>query len=575
MRRLLCVIAGLAALATWGAGSAAADPLGAVTKSSTGLGTSPLGIAPGADGNMWFVDAAATGAIVRATLVAQTRFTTGLQPSNGSRLQRITPGPDGNLWFTDHGATKEIGRITTAGQITEFSAGLIAGSVPTGIVAGADGNLWFTDQGTTKALGRITTGGQVTEFPLNAATAPANITAGPDGNLWFTDQGTTKAIGRMTTGGQVTEFSTGLGAGSLPDDIAPGPDGNLWFTDEGTTRAIGRITPTGQITEFSAGLQPGANSVPAGIAPGADGNLWFTDQGPTTAIGRIAPSGQITEFFANVNDAGLREDEIAPGADGNLWFTDPSQTGGAIGRIGVGASAASLRPPRVTGSAEQGTLQTCQGDQWATWVGPLDTGQQLSVDGFMWLRDGTPNLHVVQTYTPTAADVGHELSCSVTATYTLLGVTVTATSAGVPVTAPVAGPAGATGPAGPSGGTGAAGAAGGPGPAGAPGAQGPAGKVELVTCKTVTKTVVRKHKKTHVNQLRCSTKLVAGPVSFTTTVRATVSRAGHVYARGTAARRGHGRIELRFATTRRLAPGRYTLRLRSPSVSQSSTVTVR
>jgi len=88
-----------------------------------------------------------------------TEFTAGLNA--GSSLNVIATGPDGNLWFTDQGSTKAIGRITTAGQITEFSAGLNAGSLPLGIAAGPDGNLWFTDQGTANAIGRITTAGQI------------------------------------------------------------------------------------------------------------------------------------------------------------------------------------------------------------------------------------------------------------------------------------------------------------------------------------------------------------------------------------------------------------------------------
>ena len=35
---------------------------------------------------------------------------------------------------------------TPAGQITNFSAGLNAGSLPNSIAPGPDGNLWFTDQ---------------------------------------------------------------------------------------------------------------------------------------------------------------------------------------------------------------------------------------------------------------------------------------------------------------------------------------------------------------------------------------------------------------------------------------------
>jgi hypothetical protein len=111
-----------------------------------------------------------------------------------------------------------------------------------------------------------------------------------------------------------------------------------------------------------------------------------------------------------------------------------------------------------------------------------------------------------------------------------------------------AGPTGATGPAGP---------------------QGPAGKngeVELVTCATVTKTVTRKlhgkQKKVKVSSHVCSTKMVSGPVTFTTASidRAAISRLGFVYATGTALRDGD-RTRLILSRESRLRPGHYTLTL--------------
>src|SRR5207248_1448781 len=146
--------------------------------------------------------------------------------------------------------------------------------------------------------------------------------------------------------------------------------------DQGTPRAIGRITPNGTTTEFSSGLNAG--SLPNGIMPGADGNAWFADRGTIKAIGRITPGGAITEFSTGLA-AGSSPRGVAAGAygfDGYRWLLDGSAIAGASGR----------------------------------------------------------------SYTPTIADIGHQLSCSVTATYTLLGTTVSATSATVTVrdlTAPV------------------------------------------------------------------------------------------------------------------------------------------
>lgn len=116
---------------------------------------------------------------------------------------------------------------------------------------------------------------------------------------------------------------------------------------------------------------------------------------------------------------------------------------------------------------------------------------------------------------------------------------------------------GRNGAVGTAGATGANGATGAQGPAGPQGLRGPAGKVELVTCKTVTKK--RKHK-----QL-CTTKLISGTAKFTVSsaaTRAMVSREGLVYAKGAlmATRRGGPNLELN--DVRPLSAGRYTLTLR-------------
>ena len=63
----------------------------------------------------------------------------------------------------------------------------------------------------------------------------------------------------------------------------------------------------------------------------------------------------------------------------------------------------------------------------------------------------------------------------------------------------------------------------------------------------------------------CTTKLVSGTVKFTATAssaRAALSRRGVVYATGAAVAH-HGRLRVRLAAVRSLAPGRYTLTIGS------------
>ncbi len=269
----------------------------------------------------------------------------------------------------------------------------------------------------------------------------------------------------------------------------------MWFSDEGTAGALGRVTPSGQITEFTGGLNAG--SAPAGIAPGRDGAIWFGDDGTTIAMGRID----------------------------------------------TGEPAASLSPPSVTGSAQEGTQQVCQGDRWSTWGGQQPLLDAFSFDGYTWLRDGV-QIAGGRAYTPVAADIGHQLSCTATVTYPLLG-EVTAAATSDPVTVLPQ----SSGPQGPPGANGADGAQGPPGPA---------GKIELVTCKTVTKRVHRRK----VRRQQCTAKLVSGTLKFKT-ARATLSRAGRVYARGSASGGGrHGGLRVTLVRARRLPAGRYLLTLR-------------
>ena len=60
------------------------------------------------------------------------------------------------------------------------------------------------------------------------------------------------------------------------------------------------------------------------------------------------------------------------------------------------------------------------------------------------------------------------------------------------------------------------------GPSGPQGRPGKAGVVELVSCRTVTRTVLRtvhgKRKRVKVKQQLCTVRMVTGPVKFTTSV---------------------------------------------------------
>jgi len=329
--------------------SAASAQAATVTEFSEGitLPASPVEIAAGPDGNLWFTehDGDAIGRITPSGVV--TEFLEGI--SVGSGPLGTTPGPDGNLWFTEYDAGR-IGRITPAGVVTEFSAGISSGSSPRSIVTGADGNLWYTDTN-GRRIGRITPAGVVTEFSIDTGFGggPNAITLGPDGNVWWTEPG---SIGRMTPAGTYTRFTGSYGNLLW---IAAGPDGNLWVTQY-----------FGPIRRFtSAGVLTGTFTLPEEISPfgitaGPDGNLWFTDSG-YDSIGRITPAGAIAIVSTGVS-LGSDPRDLTAGPDGNLWFTEQSLD--QIGRI-----TPSILPP-VVAAADPTAVTTTS----ATLNGTVDAG---------------------------------------------------------------------------------------------------------------------------------------------------------------------------------------------------------
>ncbi len=320
--------------------------------------TSPVSIAKGADGNLWYAerDSGTIGQITPAGAVLT--FTI---PTTASAPTSITAGPSGTtgMWFTES-ATNKIGELDTLTQnFTEYAIPT-ASSQPTGIAAGPDGNLWFTEKAANK-IGQITPSGTVTEYTIPTANSqPTAITAGPNGNLWFTETGANK-IGEINPAtGTITEFSTGLTASSGLAGITTGPDNNLWFT-ESSGNKIGQITPAGVITEFSTGLTP--NSAPTGITSGPNGNLWFTENA-ANKVAEITTSGAITEFV--LTTANSAPTGITAGPDGNIWLTE--QAGDKIAQV------------TPSGSATEFIAQTPSTEPFGITLGPTS-------DGALWFTE--------------------------------------------------------------------------------------------------------------------------------------------------------------------------------------------
>ena len=180
-----------------------------------------LAMAP--DGAVWFADAA-TASVTRLQNGVFTPHDVGAQ---GSTPYGIAVGADGTVWTTLQGEDK-LGRISTDGQLTTFD-------VPTqnsglgDIAVDRDGTVWFLELRANQ-IGRFA-GGRVTEFPVPATAAGLTALAtAPDGSVWFTELSVGK-IGRLRNG-QMTEFRLPR-ANSRPFGLAVDAQNNVWYTDIG------------------------------------------------------------------------------------------------------------------------------------------------------------------------------------------------------------------------------------------------------------------------------------------------------------------------------------------------------
>ena len=279
-------------------------------------------------------------------------------PTAASAPHGVAPGPDGNVWFVEQSGNK-IGRITPAGSITEFPVPTPL-SRPFSIAAGPDGNLWFTQVGTDQ-IGRMTIGGSFAEASLATGSNPESIAAGSDGNMWFTEVNGGN-VGKIVPASlAVTEYSTG--AGSQPIGITAGPDGNLWFVLSSPS-LIGRVTTNGTISTFSTTTHA---SNPAGVAAGPDDAMWFS-QCSANSIGRMTTAGIATSAFP-LPEANSGPTRLTRGPDGAVWFTET--LGNRVGGITLGGAITEYAVP--TGASFP--LDIVVGPDGALWFDELDTNK--------------------------------------------------------------------------------------------------------------------------------------------------------------------------------------------------------
>ena len=254
-------------------------------------GSCPGGLAAGPDGNMWF-----TGQDVIGKMTPTGAVTTYALPSGTFPLS-ITAGPDGNIWFT---TLHTISLITPTGSVTNHPVAALGVS----IVTGPDGNLWFTEP-TVNRIGRMTVGGSLTEFSagIPAGSGVSSITPGPDGALWFSEF-LADRVGRITTAGVVTDYP--MPSGTNPGSITAGGDGNMWIIANSGNDAIWRMGTATAMDSNGDGVDdrietgPGAFDDGAGTAGSitdAAGNAVYVGPDPDGVRITVGGSGTSPSAF--------------------------------------------------------------------------------------------------------------------------------------------------------------------------------------------------------------------------------------------------------------------------------------
>jgi virginiamycin B lyase len=213
------------------------------------LETHPHGLAVGADGRTIWFTGKSTGTIGRIS--ADGRVATFQLATLGSVPIYIRAGPDGNMWVTEL-LGNAIARVAPDGTIDEFPIPT-PNSRPIAIVPGPDGAMWFSEEAGGK-IGRIDREGRITEYPIPRP-QPNAILAGlafdGEGNLWVQQYAD---LGHPLPGPPPRDHLVRIDAAALaagPDALAPssfafhpvptretgmhriiaGPGNTMWFTE--------------------------------------------------------------------------------------------------------------------------------------------------------------------------------------------------------------------------------------------------------------------------------------------------------------------------------------------------------
>ena len=483
-------------------------------------------------------------------------------------------------------AAGAIGRANLDGSLANKSFISDPSDAPAGVSVDGEHIYWTNDGGTIERANLDGSG--VNQNFIAGANGPSGIAV--DGRHIYWANGGDGTIGRANLDGSGVDQGFITGANS-PSGVAVDGE-HIYWTNSGND-TIGRANLDGSGIDQS--FITGANG-PAGVAVDG-GHIYWTNAGNGT-IGRanldgsgvdqslltggnvltsIAVDGQHIYWGDSGQNAVGRANLDGSAANGNFIINAAQPFGVAVD----GGPAGSATPSQASLSLPAQPLDTYGAPQPLTitntghGVLQIDRAQVTSgsVDDFLISTDtcsgasirigGTCTIDV--SFGPSATGA-RSATLTVTSNDTAGPLVIALAGVGDPMPSRSPGPPGPPGTSGPIGGGGPKGLTGAMGATGLAGKNGKNGVVELITCRNVRRTIVKKvrgkRKRVKVTRQVCTTKIVTRPTRFTiASVRhAVLTHAGITDARGTQLHDGR-RPQLLVSGARSLHSGHYTLTL--------------
>lgn len=175
------------------------DPLTtSVTEISGIILSGPMGIVTGPDNRLWISESGSDN-ITRydpgSGIVTRFALPSGASPQPSG----ITVGPDNFIWFTEPGRDR-VAKIDpfNTNAITEYSSGITFASRPNYLVAGTDGNIWYTTQSGGR-IARVTPAGNIIEFTsgITANSVLSGIASDTSNSALFFASSNANVIGKV------------------------------------------------------------------------------------------------------------------------------------------------------------------------------------------------------------------------------------------------------------------------------------------------------------------------------------------------------------------------------------------